>query len=225
MASPQYENRMSGNLADIVGRIESRAQALGLSITELSRRAGSSEMVRNWQRALRKGSDLHPRLDTLAAVAAVLGVELNWLLHGTGAAPEKPGQPAPGFHEAATPFTFREPEPGSASPSPSLSAIFGAAALTPASYRIMAEMPGFDLRPGDIIVVDLSRLPQPGELCLVTAFDDQTASSMSTVRRYAPPFLLAGNSTLSPSLERVDNPNLTVRYPVVGSIRGCPPTA
>lgn len=222
-AAQRYQYRMEIDLTGIVERIETKAKALGLNVTEVSRRAGKPDIVRNWQRAVRNRSDLRPRLDTLQSVADVLGISLDWLLRGEGhEAFAHATAPIAGFADAATPFQFREPAPGSTAPSPSLSAIFGAAAGTPASYRLSTDLPAFSLFNGNIVIVDLSRLPRPGELAIVSVFDEETASAVTAVRRYAPPHLVSGDSYFAPQIERMDNPAFTVRHPIIGSIRGCP---
>lgn len=47
-----------------------------------------SDLIRNWRRAVRAGSTSSTRLDSLEAVAAVLGVQVDWLRDGASSAPE-----------------------------------------------------------------------------------------------------------------------------------------
>lgn len=69
---------------------------------------------------------------------------------------------------------------------------------------------------------DLARLPQPGELALVTITEDDTASAATMVCRYLPPFLTGGSMTDETQPLRVDRPGVTVRYPIIGALRGLP---
>ena len=127
-----------------------------------------------------------------------------------------------GFSDAATPFTFQEQPVTVGSSQPTLRAIFGNSAQTPATYRIEVDLPAFGLIAGDVIIVDLGRLPTPGELAIVSLFDDDSASSTTSLHRFLPPYLQSGTINPSDALLRIDQPGVTVRYPVIGSLRGVP---
>lgn len=82
-------------LRDVVGRVERRLEAVGLSATAASKKAGLSEdAIRNMKRAAadeagRKGVSTR----TIAALAPVLKTTIGWLLDGEG--PEDIGESAP----------------------------------------------------------------------------------------------------------------------------------
>lgn len=79
-------------LREVVGRVERRLEAVGLSATAASKKAGLSEdAIRNMKRAAaeqagRKGVSTR----TIAALAPVLKTTIGWLLDGDG--PEEAGQ-------------------------------------------------------------------------------------------------------------------------------------
>jgi transcriptional regulator with XRE-family HTH domain len=71
-------------LADIIGRIDERLAALGLSMAEAERRIGKRDAIRKIKRAAKGGTDV--TLQTLAAVAPALKTTPQWLLTGEGKA-------------------------------------------------------------------------------------------------------------------------------------------
>jgi transcriptional regulator with XRE-family HTH domain len=206
----------------ILDRISGRRAELGLSEAALSEKGGSRDLIRNWRRALDKGQVINARYDSLALIARALNVSEDWLIHGKGEVKAE-DIPLPGMSEAATPFTLKPHATRLDDPQAALRAIFGPTAATPALFRVNADLPGFELAAGDVVLADLARLPSPGEIALASVVDDLTASAVTMVCRYLPPFLVAGS--IGPQLQtmRVDDPGVTVRYPVVGSIRGIPP--
>lgn len=72
-------------LKDILDRIEGRLEAVGLTATEASRRAGlSPDAIRNFRRAVRDGKESGASTKTLDKLAPILGVSLTWLMNGEG---------------------------------------------------------------------------------------------------------------------------------------------
>lgn len=213
-------------MADILARIDAHRLPMGISDSHLSEAAGSRDLIRNWRRAVAEGRSVSARHDKLEQVARAMGITLADLLGQSIATAPPRAQPtarAPGFADSATPFTLRPHAPAPDAPLPQISALFGPSITSPATFRLGCDLPGFALSRGDILVVDLARLPNPGELAIVTLLDDATATATNLPRRYLPPFLLAGETNSGADMLRVDNPNVTVRYPVVASIRGIAP--
>lgn len=206
----------------ILDRITTRLNELGLSESAVSTKGGSRDMIRNWRRALEKGHATNARHDSLAKIATALQVSEEWLIHGR-AAVAAAAEPNPGMAEMATPFTLQPHASRADDPQGALRAIFGQAASTPALFRINTDLPGFDLSAGDVVLTDLARLPAAGEIALVQVTDDETASAVTMVCRFLPPFLIAGGTGQQVQTLRIDDPGVTVRHPVVGSIRGIPP--
>lgn len=65
----------------LVQRIDQRLEELGLTATEVSKRAtGSADTIRNWKRAAAKGSKTGASSRTLEPVARVLGTKVSWLM-------------------------------------------------------------------------------------------------------------------------------------------------
>jgi transcriptional regulator with XRE-family HTH domain len=203
----------------ILERITARRSELGLSESALSNAAGSADLIRNWRRAVTRGQAPNPRIDSLDAIARALQVSTAWLC-GTAETPADPA-PLPGFAETATPFQFAR-SPAVADPQDVLRGLWQGRITTPATYRLSGSFPAFGMNEGDVLVVDLARLPLPGECALITQQDDNLAISLTMVRRYAPPFLLPGNPDPAQLPIRVDDPGITVRYPIIGIMRGIP---
>lgn len=213
-------------MKDVLQRIATRAAELGLSETAVSARSKSRDTIRNWRRAVEKGQNPSARHDTLSNIAQTLCVSEDWLINGKGE-PQTiaPAAPAPvqGLAEGATPFTLKPHATEINDPQQALRAIFGPAATTPALYRVSTNLPAFEIAAGDVLLADLARLPSPGEIALARVVDEETASAVTVVCRYLPPFLVTGEMGPQVQTLRVDDPGVTVRHPVVGSIRGIPP--
>lgn len=207
----------------ILDRITARRGELGLSEGAVAAQGGSRDLIRNWRRALEKGQTISARYESLAAIARALNVSEDWLIHGkAGVKTGAVVRPQTGLAEAATPFSLPRVPTSPDDPQATIRAIFGAAAVTPALYRITLDLAAFGLAAGDVVVVDLARLPAPGELAIASITDEDTASAIHVICRYAPPLLLSGQLGPNAAQFRVDDPGLTVRHPVVGSIRGVP---
>lgn len=211
-----YKNRMDINA--ILDRISARRAVLGLSESAVSASAKSRDLIRNWRRAAKSGARIEMKHESLASVARVLGVSTSWLING---GTEVPAAPAPAhFGEDATPYRMPAGVSDEHEANPILGALYGSVATTPATYRVPADLPAFAIMAGDVVVVDLARLPIPGDLALVTLADENAGTAMTFVRRYLPPFLVSGGFSGENSFLRIDTPGLNIRCPVVGILRG-----
>lgn len=207
----------------ILDRITRRREELGLSEAAVAQKGGSRDLIRNWRRALDRGQTISARYDSLTSIARALHVSVDWLMHGTGEAEAAPARSTPpGLSEPVTPFTLAPHATREDDPQASLRAIFGKTATTPGLFRINRNLPAFELAKGDVVLADLARLPEPGEIAVVTVSDDETAAATTMICRYLPPYLTLGKIGPSVPTLRIDDPGVTVRYPVVGSIRGIP---
>lgn len=122
---------------------------------------------------------------------------------------------AGGFADDAAPFLFQP-----AANTDPVRALFGTTASNPAvTHRASASMPDFAILPGDLLVCELSRPPELGDIVVATLVDEQLGTSTSLVRRFLPPYLVAGDGT-TPAFIKIDPATVTVRFPVIGTIRG-----
>ena len=206
----------------VLDRITARREALGMSEAALSARAGSRDLIRNWRRAMDKGQDINARHDSLEAIARALNVTVAWLTDDAAPPTADRSAQANGMAETAAPYAIAPQPVTPDDPQAILRALWGRVATTPATFRLAAALPAFGLGAGDVLVADLARLPQPGELALVTMTEDDTASAATMVCRYLPPFLTGGSMTDETQPLRVDRPGVTVRYPIIGALRGLP---
>lgn len=215
----------------LLDRISARARDLRISETEVSRAVGSADMIRNWRRAVADGKSISPRHDSLVGIAKRLGVPVPWLIGEVDGDPPPVAaaepryltakEPSSGFSENAAPYQVlpQAPRDGDTDQTALLRAIYGRRAVQPSALRLIVALPAFGLQAGDILVIDLGRLPRSGEIAVVSVFDDQTASSATMIMRIAEPWLMYGDTNARDML-RLDDPTLTVRHPVIGSIRG-----
>lgn len=167
------------------------------------------------------GKSNNPTQGTLIKIASALEVDVAELTgQPVAMIPTRTATPAGGLSEAAAPYAFRPHSVSQGSNQNPLNSIFGPALSNPATFRVSTHQLSFGYLPGDILIADISRLPSTGDICLVTVADDTRATSTTHLRRYLPPFLAAGDPADPDQLLRVDSPGVTVRYPVVGMIRG-----
>lgn len=119
-----------------------------------------------------------------------------------------------GFAEEATPFTPQ------VSDSSAVTGLYAARARNAAiTHRSAIPMPGFGIEAGDLLVCDLSRLPTPGEIAIVTYTDENIGDALTLVRRFVPPSLL-GAGFGAADVMSIAASDVDVRYPVIGVIRG-----
>lgn len=164
-----------------------------------------------------------PSTETLAQLSAALGLPVTSLIEDDGAGPRLPPDAAPpsGFREEATPY---EPLPQSQTLSQSLNPASTAVAWPgrhpSITHRASIALPDFGILPGDLIVCDLSRDPEPGEVVVVAVVDQQLARSVTIIRRYAPPHLIGGSGAARADILTTDHPDLGHLHPMIGLIRG-----
>lgn len=212
---------------DVPRRLKSIRERAGLSVRAMAQRVGlSSSGYSHYETASRFKDDYLPVPIAMQIASALDGTPVDpgevMRLAGTSLTAAHPTAQR-GFSETqAAPFELREHPAEASDPHRTLRALFGVAAATPGSFRLLTDHAGFGLLRGDVVVCDMSRVPLPGDLALVTIFDDQTASSLTSLRRYLPPFLVSCDISDKQPL-RTDQSGVTVRYPVIGSIRGLDP--
>lgn len=207
----------------ILDRIRQRCDELKLSEAAVAQKGGSRDLIRNWRRALADGKVVSARYGSLEAIAKALHVTPEWLIHGAGdAPPPAPALSPHGMAEALTPFTLAPAATQGDDPQGAIRAIFGRTATTPGLFRVHKNLPAFELAKGDVVLADLARLPEPGEIAIVRVVDEVQASAKTLVCRYLPPYLTMGKIGPEVPVLRIDDPGVTVRHPVVGSIRGIP---
>lgn len=186
-----------------------------MSARAASLQAGlSSDAIRNWDRRLASGKP-NPGISiaSLEAVAKAIKVDLKWLLGDVSLG--TPATPIMGLAEDAQPYNA--PALTESDPIRTLFANRGRnAAIT---HRAAIDLPAFGIGAGDLIVCDLSRLPEPGEVAIAVSMNTDTGTSHTIVRRYAPPFLLGADTLKTPVVE-LANSGLDVRHPIIGVIRG-----
>lgn len=198
------------NTNEVLTRIEQRMTELGVKPQTVSLTAtGSPDTIRNWFRKMRKGDRFSMRQDTLEAVARALDMPIQWLTHG-----DEDAMPAHGMAEETVPFT---PKPNEVQAVKSLYASTARHAQT--ARRAQIDLPGLGIAAGDIIVTDLGREASFGDLVLVTV-EDETTAATTLIRRYFAPHLLAMSISDKEKPLRDDDPAVTIRYPVIGLIRG-----
>lgn len=208
----------------IPARLRALRERAGLSIRAMAERAGLSPSGYHHYENPDRFKDPFLPIPMARAFAKALqpqGIDQGEVLALSGTtARQLPAEPPQGgFSEQATAFAFQEAAAEADDPMRAIRMVFGDSAATPATYRIAVNLPLFGLLAGDVLICDMARVPVSGELVLATVFDDLTATSVTTVQRYLPPWLVAGDA-LSPQPLRTDDERVSIRYPVIGSVRG-----
>ena len=214
---------------EVTRRLKDMRERAGLSVRAMAQRVGmSSSGYSHYETASRFKDEYLPMAVAMQIARALEGTavdpdEVMDLAGSTALLPPIAYHPTGLSEPSAAPFEFQEHPTAIDDPQRPWRALFGDAADTPASFRLLQDHHGFGLLRGDVLICDMARVPRPGELALVTIIDDETASSVTSLRRYLPPYLASCDISDSPPL-RTDQPGVTVRYPVVGSIRGLSPS-
>lgn len=209
---------------EITRRLKDIRERAGLTVREMAQRLGVSPSGYNHYETPSRFKDAFlPMAVAIKIARAIEGTAVDpqevLAMAGKGVTLPKAGNQNPGFAESASPFSFQEHPTQRDDPQRHWRALFGPAASTPASFVLHSSHPAFGLLRGDVLICDLARAPRPGELALITIADDDAATSATTLRRYLPPYLMPGDMNDAPTL-RMDDPGVTVRYPVIGSVRG-----
>jgi len=193
----------------------------GLGLRELARRMGLSVSSYGHYEDPSRFKAPFLRMDIARRIADALadtGIDRAEVLALAGAATPEPGTPqhdATGLGEDAEIYLFREQPVPKDSEHLTLRALFGDRAGQPVTFRVTTALPGLGLWPGDVVVADLRRNPRDGEVGIVTLPDGNYA-----IRRLATPFLLAGDPVHDAAPLRADQEGVTLRFAVIGAIRG-----
>jgi len=195
----------------------------GISVREMARRVGlSSSGYSHYESPARFKAPVLPLQEAQRFARALQpeGIGESEVMALTGlfgiavANPQTPSQSA-GFSDDAAPFLFQP-----AANTDPVRALFGTTARNPAvTHRAQTSMPDFAILPGDLLVCELSRSPELGEIVVATLVDEQLGTSSSLVRRFLPPYLVAGDGA-TPAFIKINPATVTVRFPIIGTIRG-----
>lgn len=166
-------------------RIEQRLTERGLSPRQASIQSGNSaDLIRNWQRARLEGREFPGKIQGVASLAGVLGVTVDWLLHGDDTPTD--------LAEPTVPYTPRSIKSGE-----SLEAYLAPATLHRMTLRIGKGDTALGVFPGDLVIIDAHGQPETGQIVLANIADDY-GHAQTRVMRYAPPFLVSGNPVEPP---------------------------
>lgn len=193
-------------------RLRSAVERSGLSSREIARRARLSE---NLVSQLLKSPTRSPRVDSVVAVAKVLGVSPAWLV--TGETDNSAGDSV-----ALEPWT--PPDPGGqrqdlAARRERLLSTLAPQAQRPAGFRLGRDHHAFGLFTGDVLVIDLKMPASPGDLVVATTADMQNGTARTELRRFLPPYLLSPDPHEPDPQMVVDGQRTVVMGPVLASFR------
>jgi hypothetical protein len=88
------------------------------------------------------------------------------------------------------------------------------------TYRMQADVPGFALLKGDLVILDLNATPEDGTLVLANRVDAQTGSATTVVRRKIGHKLASGSPHEAVDDLRDNNPSIAILGTIIGTLRG-----
>ncbi len=202
------DDQTPGDAADPIPRNLGRMiRDAGTNPSAVARRAGLNHTA---ARDILTGKVRNPTTRVLAKLADALGVSLSQL---TGDAPPHGGFAEPGdaFETAGAAHSVETPTGFLAAVAPN--------ARNPACFRLSQSLSGFALLKGDLLVLDLARTAQTGEIVLATVVDQDTGEAATITRRYLPPYLVAGDPADLEQTMLADGNRVSVLAPVDTVVR------
>lgn len=160
-----------------------------------------------------KNTDRSPSVLNIIALAKTLGVSASWLIEGQG------DNALAGFSENET-APWEPPEPSGQRPDLDyrrLTQLLSPNARSPATLRLARDAAGFGLYQNDILVVDLNRPAQPGDLVIAQVADLGTGEASTALRRYLPPYLVS--DTPNDEALMADGVRTSIMGPITSSFR------
>jgi transcriptional regulator with XRE-family HTH domain len=188
-------------------------EAAGTNPSNLARRVGLNHTA---ARDIISGKARNPTHRTLQLLAEGLGVPITDLtLRPPEGLAEAPGN----FARSAGQGRRRPSDAEPTDPPRDMIAAVAPAARTPACYVLASSLPGFGMVIGDILILDLARRPQSGDIVIATTADMETGEASTIVRRYLEPYLVAGDPGETEHVLLADGARTAVLAPVEAVVR------
>lgn len=92
-------------------------------------------------------------------------------------------------------------------------------ARAPETYRCGRDLLPFGFLTGDILIIDLGAKPADGDLCILTLADTDTGESVTMIRRYVSPWLIAPDPSESPYRLADEDQAVGLLGPIKASVR------
>lgn len=197
-------------MTDMHDRLKKIVDESGRSHRSISLAAGLapgtlSDILKNFDRS--------PSVASVTALANTLGVSVSWLIDGHG------DNAIRGFSESDT-TPWIAPEPKGQRPDLDyrrLAQMLSPNARNADTLRLARNAAGFGLYRNDILVVDLKRPAEPGDLVIAQVADLESGEATTALRRYLPPYLVSDQPD-SPAL-MADGVRTSIMGPVTASFR------
>lgn len=209
-------------MLSVLERLDQRRMEMQLTDRALSIRAGmSGDAIRNWRRRLAAGKDAGgANAETLTKIAKALEVSPSWLISGDG--PQAHQSQSQGFAEPTAQFCAQS-DVAATDATQHLDSIARALAPTArhaSAYHLRRSFVGFGLLAGDFLIVDLNaKAPAAGALVLATVSDFSTGDAFTVLRRFLPPYLVAGDLGDEGEILYADGDRTVIMATVVASFR------
>lgn len=139
-------------------------------------------------------------VETMRRIAELTGIDVAELL----------GADMPqGLSEQVTPYI-----PPHVARDTTLDAIIAPQVRSRAMVKVNIGAPGFDIRAGDLLVIDMRSAALPGDIVLGAVMDGDFRETR--ILRYLPPVLISDN----PSEPPIPEATVRIQGPIVGLMRG-----
>lgn len=207
------DHRDMSTQTPLAERLKAIMAERNLKAAPLARSAGVGV---DFVRDILRGHVRSPRSENLAKLAVALDMSLDQLLDESAAPPRTNG-----FHEGqATPWTPPPPRPGQNDLTfEQALRLVCPGAEAPGYFRSAVSLPGFGILTGDLIVIDLKRPAEEGDIVVVNAADHARDRATTLIRRLLRPYLVASETSLGQPPELADGKANAIMGPVVGVIR------
>lgn len=114
-----------------------------------------------------------------------------------------------GLSEQVTPFM-----PPRVASETTLDAIIAPHVRSRAMVKVNSGAPGFDIRAGDLLVIDMRTAARPGDIVQGAVLDGDIVETR--ILRFLPPFLVSDDPTERP----IPEASVRIQGPIVGLMRG-----
>lgn len=191
-------SRMHANIrehADLASRLRAALDATDMGTVELARRIGASD---SYVRDILNGRSKQPGAARMRRIAGELGVSVDWLL-GAGD-PAAPEAAVSGFAEESQASEWLPPPRAPGDNRPELLDVLRGLLppdARPAYLKANVTLPGIAVLAGDLVIIEMKRPPERGEIVAVQRVDEATASAVTVFRRWLDPWLVPPCASLA----------------------------
>lgn len=200
---------------EIVRNLNRLISERGTNPSALARSAGLNHTA---ARDIMTGKTQNPTDRVLSRLASALNVEVADLT-GDSHGRTNPQMRFRGMSDNDAAPYVPDGKSGGANAGINVAQVIAPNATTPATYIVSRALPSFALLRGDVLVLDLARHAQVGDLVVATVADQVTGEAQTIVRRFLTPYLVSGDPDSPTPALLADGTRTVVLAPVEAMYR------